>query len=49
MDQINPSSHTMISSQDVNGTDVYSPTGDHLGHIDELLIDKPVRQASPMR
>lgn len=31
---------TMVSSSDVNGTEVYSPTGDHLGHIDHLMIDK---------
>lgn len=30
----------LISSTDVNGTDVYSPAGDHLGHIDHLMIDK---------
>jgi sporulation protein YlmC with PRC-barrel domain len=29
-----------ISSADVNGTDVYSPSGDHLGKIDHLMIDK---------
>ena len=31
---------TMVSSSDVNGTEVYSPTGDHLGQIDHLMIDK---------
>ncbi|WP_435167295.1 PRC-barrel domain-containing protein [Falsirhodobacter sp. 1013] len=31
---------TTISSRDVNGTAVYSPTGDHLGQIDHLMIDK---------
>lgn len=31
---------TMVSSADVNGTAVYSPTGDHLGQIDHLMIDK---------
>ncbi len=31
---------TMVSSADVNGTEVYSPTGDHLGEIDHLMIDK---------
>jgi sporulation protein YlmC with PRC-barrel domain len=31
---------TMVSSSDVNGTEVYSPTGDHLGEIDHLMIDK---------
>ena len=31
---------SMVSSVDVNGTDVYSPAGDHLGHIDHLMIDK---------
>lgn len=40
MDQATTNSDPMISSQTVNGTDVYSPKGDHLGHIAELLIDK---------
>jgi hypothetical protein len=40
MDQATTNSNPMISSQTVNGTDVYSPKGDHLGHVDELLIDK---------
>ncbi len=31
---------SMVSSADVNGTEVYSPTGDHLGQIDHLMIDK---------
>ena len=31
---------TAISSADVTGTAVYSPNGDHLGHIDHLIIDK---------
>lgn len=31
---------TMVSSSDVNGTEVYSPTGDHLGQLDHLMIDK---------
>jgi len=31
---------SMVSSSDVNGTAVYSPTGDHLGQIDHLMIDK---------
>ncbi len=30
----------MISSADVNGTDVYSPAGDHLGKISHLMIDR---------
>lgn len=30
----------MVSSSDVNGTDVYSPSGEHLGSIDHLVIDK---------
>lgn len=29
-----------ISSDDVNGTEVYSPAGESLGHIDHLVIDK---------
>ncbi|WP_136685914.1 PRC-barrel domain-containing protein [Falsirhodobacter xinxiangensis] len=31
---------SVISSTDVNGTTVYSPTGEHLGSIDHLMIDK---------
>ena len=31
---------SMVSSADVNGTEVYSPSGDHLGQIDHLMIDK---------
>ncbi len=34
------SSRAMVSSSDVNGTSVFSPEGDHLGHIDHLMIDK---------
>jgi sporulation protein YlmC with PRC-barrel domain len=34
------SNSTMVSSAEVNGTEVYSPTGDHLGQIDHLMIDK---------
>jgi sporulation protein YlmC with PRC-barrel domain len=34
------SGSTMVSSREVNGTEVYSPTGDHLGQIDHLMIDK---------
>lgn len=34
------STSSMVSSADVNGTSVYSPSGDHLGHIDHLMIDK---------
>ena len=30
----------MVSSSDVNGAPVYSPTGDRLGNIDHLMIDK---------
>lgn len=35
-----PTPSSMVSSADVNGTEVYSPTGDHLGQIDHLMIDK---------
>lgn len=31
---------SMVSSAEVNGTDVFSPAGDHLGKIDHLMIDK---------
>lgn len=33
-------SSAMVSSTDVNGTAVYSPSGDHIGSIDHLIIDK---------
>ena len=32
--------HSMVSSSDVNGTEVYNPAGEHLGRIDHLMIDK---------
>lgn len=32
--------HSLISSHDVTGTAVHSPTGDHVGDIDHLMIDK---------
>jgi sporulation protein YlmC with PRC-barrel domain len=35
-----PAASNMVSSSDVNGTNVYSPSGEHLGHIDHLMIDK---------
>lgn len=31
---------SVISSDKVNGTDVYNPAGDKLGSIDTLMIDK---------
>jgi hypothetical protein len=34
------SNRAMVSSVDVNGTSVFSPAGDHLGHIAHLMIDK---------
>lgn len=30
----------LVSSQDVNGTEVYARNGDHIGTIDHLMIDK---------
>jgi hypothetical protein len=32
--------HQLISSGDVEGTEVYSPGGENVGEIDHLLIDK---------
>lgn len=37
---VSSTSSTMVSSADVNGTEVYSPGGEHLGEIDHLMIDK---------
>lgn len=34
------STNPMISSSDVNGTEVYSNAGNDLGHIDHVMIDK---------
>ena len=34
------STHAMIASDRVEGTDVYSTSGDKLGSIDHLMIDK---------
>tara|TARA_R100000789_G_scaffold41404_2_gene42938 strand:+ start:1759 stop:2202 length:444 start_codon:yes stop_codon:yes gene_type:complete len=31
---------TLVSSSDVNGTEVYSPDGTNVGTIDHLMIDK---------
>ena len=33
-------SSSVISSHNVNGTDVYNPAGEKLGSIDSLMIDK---------
>jgi hypothetical protein len=32
--------HQLISSEDVEGTDVYSPAREKIGEIDHLMIDK---------
>lgn len=32
--------HSLISSEDVEGTTVYGPSGDKVGEIDHLMIDK---------
>ena len=32
--------HSLISSEDVEGTNVYGPGGDAVGEIDHLMIDK---------
>ena len=31
---------SMVSSSEVNGTEVYGRDGSHIGHIDHLMIDK---------
>jgi hypothetical protein len=32
--------HQLISSEDVEGTEVYDPGGKHIGEVDHLMIDK---------
>jgi hypothetical protein len=32
--------HQCISSEDIHGTEVYGPTGNNIGEIDHLIIDK---------
>ena len=32
--------HSLISSEDVEGTDVYDSTGKNIGEVDHLMIDK---------
>ena len=32
--------HQLISSEDVEGTNVYDPKGSKIGEIDHLMIDK---------
>ncbi len=38
--QTETSSNPLVSSSDVDGTDVYGTGGDKVGHIDHLMIDK---------
>ncbi|CAN5155582.1 PRC-barrel domain-containing protein [soil metagenome] len=33
-------SHALIASDKVEGTDVYRPNGDKIGHIERIMIDK---------
>ena len=39
-DRSTASTSSMVSSADVNGTEVYSHAGEHLGEINHLMIDK---------
>jgi sporulation protein YlmC with PRC-barrel domain len=32
--------HQLISSEDVEGTEVYDPSGKHIGEVDHLTIEK---------
>ena len=32
--------HQLISSEDVEGTEIYDMTGKHIGEVDHLMIDK---------
>lgn len=39
-------SNNLVSSDNVNGTSVYSRTGDHIGDIDHLMIEKSSGRAA---
>jgi uncharacterized protein YrrD len=32
--------YSLIGANKVNGTNIYNPEGDHLGEVDEVMIDK---------
>lgn len=32
--------HQLISAERVEGTDVYNTNGEHLGHVEDVIIDK---------
>ncbi|QEX16789.1 photosystem reaction center subunit H [Hypericibacter terrae] len=32
--------YSLIGANKVNGTHIYNPKGDHLGEVDEIMIDK---------
>ncbi len=34
------SPNTLVSSSEVDGTEVYSRNGDEIGHVDHIMIDK---------
>ncbi|SKA35648.1 PRC-barrel domain-containing protein [Enhydrobacter aerosaccus] len=38
-------SGSLIAADKVNGTDVYNPTGDKLGTVDDIMLDKKSGQA----
>lgn len=39
-DTTQPRSTMLISADRVQGTDVYNPGGEHIGHIEDVMIDK---------
>jgi sporulation protein YlmC with PRC-barrel domain len=44
MNTLTTTASTIISSDDVEGTNVYNQAGDKLGSIDDLMIDKTTGQ-----
>ena len=42
------SDHRCVSSNDVQGTEVYGMDGKHIGEVDHLIIDKMLGRVGPV-